>query len=67
MPQIDQAPGVAIKGYAWLPDLRRRAHGRPVRVRLTGRWAIGISGPDAAAFFYGGGNLERHTALPHPS
>ena len=62
----DQTPVLAIKGYAWLPDLRRRAHGQPVRLRLLGRRAVAISGPEAVRFFYEPGNLERHDALPHP-
>ena len=64
MAQWDQAPAVAIKGYAWLPDLRRRAGGRPVPMRVMGQRAVGIEGPAAVRFFYGDGHLERHTALP---
>ncbi|MEV4639377.1 cytochrome P450 [Actinoplanes sp. NPDC049548] len=63
---IDQTLALAIKGYAWLPDLRREAGGGPVRLRVMGQPALGICGTDAAAFFYADGNLERHTALPHP-
>ncbi len=64
MAHWDQTPAVAIKGYAWLPDLRRRAGGRPVPMRVMGRRAVGIEGPAAVRFFYGDGHLERHTALP---
>ncbi|MEU4419359.1 cytochrome P450 [Actinoplanes sp. NPDC024001] len=64
MADLDQTFAVALKGYAWLPDLRRRARGGPVLTRVMGQPAIGISGPSAAQFFYGAGNLERHTALP---
>ncbi|MEU4560308.1 cytochrome P450 [Actinoplanes sp. NPDC023936] len=64
MAHLDQTLAVALKGYAWLPDLRRRASGRPVRTRVMGQPAVGICGPAAAQFFYGAGNLERHTALP---
>ncbi|XVU26780.1 cytochrome P450 [Actinoplanes sp. CA-054009] len=60
----DQTLAFAAKGYAWLPDLRRRWHGRPVETRVAGRRAVAISGPDAARFFYGEGDLERHDALP---
>jgi fatty-acid peroxygenase len=66
MVMLDQTPLAAIKGYAWLPDLRRRSHGRPTRLRVMGQEAVVISGPDSARFFYDQGNLERHTALPHP-
>src|SRR4051794_34857762 len=64
MPQFDQTLPLAIKGYTWLPDLRRRAQGRPVPMRLMGRPAVGIGGPDAARFFYADDHLERHDALP---
>jgi fatty-acid peroxygenase len=66
MAELDQTLALAIKGYAWLPDLRRRAGGRPVRMRVMGQRAVGIEGPGATRFFYGEGNLERHNALPHP-
>ncbi|MFI7598923.1 cytochrome P450 [Actinoplanes sp. NPDC049681] len=66
MAQLDQTLALAIKGYAWLPDLRREAGGSPVRMRVMGRPAVGICGTDATEFFYADGNLERHTALPHP-
>jgi fatty-acid peroxygenase len=64
MADLDQTLAVALKGYAWLPDLRRRAGGGPAQTRVLGRPAVGICGPAAARFFYGAGNLERHTALP---
>jgi fatty-acid peroxygenase len=66
MALLDQTLAFGTKGYAWLPDLRRRSHGRPVPVRFGGQAAVAISGPDAARFFYQQGNLERHTALPAP-
>lgn len=62
----DQTLPFAAKGYAWLPDLRRRSHGRPVPMRFGGQRAVAVSGPDAARFFYGEDNLERHDALPAP-
>ncbi|WP_127504475.1 cytochrome P450 [Actinoplanes solisilvae] len=64
MPLLDQTLSFATKGYAWLPDLRRRSHGRPVGMTFGGRPAVAISGPGAARFFYGPNNLERHTAVP---
>jgi fatty-acid peroxygenase len=66
MSHLDQTLPIALKGYAWLPDLRRRANGRPVPIRVGGRRAVAIGGPEAARFFYADGNLERHDALPHP-
>jgi fatty-acid peroxygenase len=66
MAQIDQSLLFALKGYAWLPDLRRRTNGRPAPIRVLGQRAVAIGGPEAARFFYAEGNLERHNALPHP-
>ena len=60
----DQTLAFVTKGYAWLPDLRRRSHGRPIPMRVGGQRAVAISGPDAARFFYATGNFERHNALP---
>jgi fatty-acid peroxygenase len=65
MTQFDQTLLAAVKGYAWLPDLRRQAHDRPVDVRVLGQRAVGVCGAEATRFFYADGNLERHTALPH--
>jgi fatty-acid peroxygenase len=64
MATLDQTLALAVKGYAWLPDLRRRAHGRPVPIRVGGQRAVAVSGPAAAEFFYADGHLERHSALP---
>ncbi|GAB2596797.1 fatty-acid peroxygenase [Paractinoplanes abujensis] len=66
MALLDQTLAFGAKGYAWLPDLRRRSHGRPIALRIGGQSAVAISGPDAARFFYEQGHLERHTALPAP-
>ncbi|WP_306215537.1 cytochrome P450 [Actinoplanes sp. RD1] len=64
MALLDQTALAAIKGYAWLPDLRRAAGGRPVHLRAMGQPAVAVCGTDATRFFYAEGNLERHTALP---
>jgi fatty-acid peroxygenase len=64
MAELDQTLLAAIKGYAWLPDLRREAGGGPVHLRVMGQQAVGICGPEATRFFYAASNLERHTALP---
>jgi cytochrome P450 len=66
MARLDQTLAIPIKGYAWLPDLRRRSHGQPARLRVLGRPAVAISGPDAVRFFYTPGNLDRRGALPGP-
>ncbi|GAA2630435.1 cytochrome P450 [Paractinoplanes durhamensis] len=61
---LDQTLAIPIKGYAWLPDLRRRTHGQPTPMRVLGRPAVAIGGPAAARFFYADGNIERHDAIP---
>ena len=66
MDRLDQSLALWIKGYAWLPDLRRRHHGQPVPTRLLGRPAVAIGGPAAAQFFYAKGNIERRDAIPGP-
>jgi fatty-acid peroxygenase len=66
MPRREQSLALTIKGYAWLPDLRRRGHGEPVPMRLLGRPAVAIGGPTAARFFYEAGTIERHGAIPGP-
>src|SRR3954454_18233037 len=66
MPALDRTLPLALKGYAWLPDLRRAAGDRPVRMRVLGQPAVGICGPEATRFFYDEDHLERHTALPGP-
>ena len=63
--RLDQTLAAAIKGYAWLPDLRHAAGEEPVHLRVMGQRAFGICGTEAAKFFYGDTNLERRTALPH--
>ncbi|GIM97016.1 cytochrome P450 [Paractinoplanes toevensis] len=63
---LDQTLAIPIKGYSWLPDLRRRTHGQPATIRVLGRPAVAIGGPTAAEFFYTAGNIERHGAIPGP-
>ncbi|HWS34166.1 MAG TPA: cytochrome P450 [Actinoplanes sp.] len=64
MADLDQTLAVALKGYAWLPDLRRRSGGGPVRMRVLGQPVVAVGGPAAARFFYADGGLERHSAVP---
>ena len=64
MAMTEQTVSVALKGYAWLPDLRRAAHGRPVQTRVGAQRAVGLCGPDAARFFYDEDHVQRHDALP---
>ncbi|GAA3949636.1 fatty-acid peroxygenase [Amorphoplanes auranticolor] len=66
MANLDQTLVAGIKGYAWLPDLRRKHHDRPVPLRVLGQRAVAVCGPEAVRFFYDESHVERHTALPHP-
>ena len=66
MAELDQTLVAGIKGYAFLPDLRRRHHDRPVPLRVLGQRAVAICGPEAVRFFYDESHVERHSALPHP-
>ncbi|WP_299537143.1 cytochrome P450 [uncultured Streptomyces sp.] len=55
-----------LKGYAWLPDARRRNGGEPLRTRLLGKPAIALHGPEAVRFFYDEDHVHRRAALPEP-
>jgi fatty-acid peroxygenase len=65
-PLFDSTLPVLLEGYAWLPDRLRRSGGRPIHTRLLGQRAVGLSGPEAARFFYDEDHVERHTAIPGP-
>ncbi len=65
-PLLDSTLPVFLEGYAWLPDRLRRSGGRPVHTRLMGQRAVGLSGPEAARFFYDEDHIERHGAVPAP-
>ncbi|WP_137991817.1 cytochrome P450 [Streptomyces vilmorinianum] len=62
----DHTAALLLKGYAWLPDLRRRSDGALVRTRVLGRPAFVLRGPGAVAFFYDERHVRRHGALPGP-
>ncbi|MDQ0584298.1 cytochrome P450 [Streptomyces rishiriensis] len=65
-PIVDSSLAVLAKGYAWLPDRRRRTAGPLVRARLMGQHAVALHGPEAVRFFYDERHVERGTALPGP-
>ncbi|MFD5266393.1 cytochrome P450 [Streptomyces sp. NPDC058335] len=65
-PLADSSPALLAKGYAWLPDRRRRTTSPVVRARLMGQHAVALHGPDAVRFFYDERHVERGTALPGP-
>ncbi|MGC5364289.1 cytochrome P450 [Streptomyces sp. DT24] len=62
----DSTLALLAKGYAWLPDRRRRDGGAPVRTRLLGKPAIALHGVDAVRFFYDETHVRRTSALPEP-
>ncbi|MYS06320.1 cytochrome P450, partial [Streptomyces sp. SID6041] len=66
-PYADSTLALLARGYAWAPDLRRR-HGNAaaVPIRLMGRPAVLLHGPEAVEFFYDERHVLRHDALPGP-
>lgn len=66
MPRLENGLTLLAKGYAWLPDVRRRAGRRAVGVRLGGLPAVGIEGPEAARFLYDEDHVRRSHAIPEP-
>ncbi|MDA2803411.1 cytochrome P450 [Nocardiopsis suaedae] len=65
-PILDETAFLLAKGYAWLPDLRRRAPGPLARTRLFGRHTVGMCGPEAVRFLYDEGRVRRGGAAPEP-
>jgi fatty-acid peroxygenase len=65
MPRLDETIALLLDGYSWLPDRRRRTGGA-VHTRLMGQPTVGLSGPEAARFFYDEKHIHRRTALPDP-
>ncbi|NEK87827.1 cytochrome P450 [Blastococcus saxobsidens] len=66
MPRLENGLKLLAKGYAWLPDERRRTGRRVVGVRLGGLPAVGIEGPEAARFLYDEEHVRRSQAIPEP-
>ncbi|MFE0590804.1 cytochrome P450 [Micromonospora echinospora] len=64
--RLDDTLPLAFEGYAWLPNRWRRAHADAVPMRLLGRPAVALRGPEAARFFYDERHVRRHGALPEP-
>lgn len=63
---FDSTLALLTEGYAWLPDRRRRSHGKPVHSRLIGKNTVALHGPEAVRFFYDESHIKRHGALPSP-
>jgi fatty-acid peroxygenase len=62
----DQTLRLLSEGYAFLPDRRRSAAGRDFRMRLLGRPAAGVRGPEATQRFYDERLFARRPAVPEP-
>ncbi|MDG4824844.1 cytochrome P450 [Asanoa sp. WMMD1127] len=60
----DSSAALLLKGYAWLPDERRRSPDGVVVTRLMGQPAFGIAGPAAARWFYDERHVRRSGAVP---
>ncbi|MDF5755466.1 cytochrome P450 [Spongiactinospora sp. TRM90649] len=65
-PLVDSTLLLLLEGYAWLPERRRRSPDGIASVRVMGRRALGLCGPDAVRFFYDPAAVRRHGALPEP-
>ncbi|MEU8139643.1 cytochrome P450 [Streptodolium elevatio] len=65
-PILDRSASALAKGYAWLPDLRRRNPGPLLRTRVLGRQAAALRGPEAVRFFYDEDHVRRAGAMPEP-
>ncbi|MEQ4306078.1 cytochrome P450 [Plantactinospora sp. B6F1] len=63
---VDNTLRLAVEGYGWLPNLRRRQRAETVQTRLLGHRAVGLCGPEAARFFYDEAHVRRHGAIPGP-
>ncbi|RGC66755.1 Fatty-acid peroxygenase [Micromonospora sp. MW-13] len=66
-PLLDNTLRLALEGYGWLPNRRRRAGSDVVHARLMGQPAVGLCGPEAARFFYDEKHIHRHGAIPEPA
>ncbi|MFI6818195.1 cytochrome P450 [Nonomuraea sp. NPDC050328] len=65
-PMVDSTLSMLARGYAWLPGLLRHTGGAPARLRVMGKPAVAIRGPEAARFFYDERHVRRAGALPEP-
>ncbi|NGO08891.1 cytochrome P450 [Streptomyces sp. HC44] len=54
------------EGYGWLPNRMRESTAPVVRLRLLGRRAAAVRGPEAVRFFYDERHIRRHGAVPGP-
>ncbi|MER7955781.1 cytochrome P450 [Streptomyces sp. NPDC096030] len=65
--EIDSTVPLLVKGYGWLPDLRRRVPtGDALPLRIFGRRGVALHGEGAVAFFYDEQHVRRDGAVPGP-
>jgi fatty-acid peroxygenase len=65
-PLIDRSAGWLLRGYRYLPALRRPALDGVATVRLAGRRATVAAGPEAVRAFYDTERFARGGAVPGP-
>ncbi|WP_077797117.1 cytochrome P450 [Streptomyces sp. JHA26] len=63
---VPESLALLTEGYAWLPDLMRAEGDTALDLRVLGRPALAVRGPDAVRFFYDEEHVRRHGALPGP-
>jgi len=61
---VDQTLRLLREGYGWLPNQRRRTGRDVVHLRVLGRRAVSLCGPEAARFFYDEQHVRRHGVIP---
>ncbi|MFC8369593.1 cytochrome P450 [Streptomyces sp. NPDC057239] len=63
---VPESLALLTEGYAWLPDLMRAEDDTALALRVLGKPALAVRGPDAVCFFYDEEHVRRHGALPGP-
>ncbi|MEU0221749.1 cytochrome P450 [Streptomyces sp. NPDC006265] len=63
---VPESLALLTEGYAWLPDLMRAEGDTALNLRVLGRPALAVRGPEAVRFFYDEEHVRRHGALPGP-
>ncbi|MFD5477641.1 cytochrome P450 [Streptomyces hawaiiensis] len=63
---VPESLAMLTEGYAWLPDLMRAEGDTSLSLRVAGRRALVLRGPEAVRFFYDEDHVRRHGALPGP-
>ncbi|MFD5337577.1 cytochrome P450 family protein [Streptomyces hawaiiensis] len=64
---VPESLALLTEGYAWLPDLMRAEGDTSLSLRVVGRRALVLRGPEAVRFFYDEDHVRRHGALPGPA